>query len=139
MVARPSTGRKNRACPCNARSAFGPVKSPAGRGENLDGRQPLLRALFECGRYWYKGDKWRIHFTHMQSHNSILIDGAGPEKGSEAVDRPMTKGVAITKAFDFARGTFNAPYLQLKGAVAHTRAVVCLLDDRLLARHAYGK
>lgn len=79
--------------------------------------------LVDGGRYWYKGDNWRVYFKSSAAHNVILVDGNGQ---NDAGGGTNLKGRhAIGTAFDFVRAEHATGFGEIK-AVKHARAVVYL-------------
>lgn len=81
--------------------------------------------LVDAGRLYYKNDKWRSHIKSSAAHNTLLIDGAGQNNDVKEFTEPLREDVyQITDAFDYARSTFTAGYIHLKGEATHTRALM---------------
>ncbi|MCK4625302.1 MAG: heparinase II/III-family protein, partial [Phycisphaerae bacterium] len=85
--------------------------------------------LVDSGRYTYvyvgPQRAWHLYFRYSASHNVILIDGHGQNPDQREVSKPMKKdSFAVEAAFDFARGTFEKGYMEVKGQAVHTRAVL---------------
>ncbi|MEL7168786.1 MAG: alginate lyase family protein [Bacteroidota bacterium] len=91
--------------------------------------------LVDTGRWRYvRGDPYLPYFRGSYGHNVVLVDGHGQGPQAEAFDAPITEGVAVTDAYDFALGTFgdrdgetfsreNDGSGPLVGEAVHTRAV----------------
>ena len=85
--------------------------------------------LVDSGRFTYKGDKWRRHFTGTSAHNTVVIDGARQNVGLQKAKKPLTDCFTITPEYDFGRGTHSAGYARVKGLAEHTRYVLYLRDQ----------
>lgn len=82
--------------------------------------------LVDSGRYSYVRDKFWPYFRDSASHNVILIDGKGQKGDVKEWRKPMAGNYTIAPEFDFATGTFDAGYIDLKGKATHSRTVVYL-------------
>lgn len=82
--------------------------------------------LVDGGRFAYRGDlaeKFRAYATGSESHNVLLIDGAGQDAGPRVTTEPLRENAyKITEEFDYAGGSFET-FKGNQGAVQHTRAV----------------
>lgn len=82
--------------------------------------------LVDGGRFAYRGqlaDKFRAYATGSESHNVLLIDGAGQDAGPTTASQPLTQNsYKITDQFDYASGSFDK-FKGLTGAAKHSRAV----------------
>jgi hypothetical protein len=83
--------------------------------------------LVDSGRYSYVRGKFWQYFRGSASHNVILIDGQGQGFDRREWRQPMAN-YRLTPEFDFAKGTFNGGYCNLRGRASHTRAVIYLRD-----------
>jgi len=92
--------------------------------------------LVDGGRYTHEDyfsfdpATWRGYFRSSYSHNVILIDEQGQDKGPTTNQNPMKEGedYLYTSDFDFARGTFDSGYENVEGLAHHTRSVTYLHD-----------
>ena len=82
--------------------------------------------LVDGGRFAYRGevaDKFRKYATGSQSHNVVLIDGAGQDAGPRVTTVPLNENqYRITEQFDYASGSFEN-FRGVAGLGKHTRAV----------------
>ena len=92
----------------------------------LDGAHLYRDLLVDGGRFAYRGDlaeKFRAYATGSESHNVLLIDGAGQDAGPRVTTEPLRENTyKITEEFDYAAGSFET-FKGNQGAVQHTRAV----------------
>ena len=81
--------------------------------------------LVDAGRLYYKPDRWRSFVTGTAAHNTLLIDGQGQRDDRREATQPLDADVyRIAPDLDYARGTFDAGYVDVPGRATHTRAVV---------------
>ena len=81
--------------------------------------------LVDAGRLYYKRDVWRDWIRGTRAHNTLIIDGCEQNGDAKEVDAPLDEGTyVIGKAFDFARSSFTAGYVDLEGEAVHHRAVM---------------
>ncbi|HEY9850326.1 MAG TPA: alginate lyase family protein [Leptolyngbyaceae cyanobacterium] len=82
--------------------------------------------LVDSGRYSYVRDKFWQYFRDSASHNVILIDGKGQKGDVKEWRKPMTGNYTIGPEFDYAQGTFDGGFINIKGKATHSRTVVYL-------------
>jgi hypothetical protein len=81
--------------------------------------------LVDAGRYSYVPGRFRSYFVGSSAHNVILVDGHGQKGTRKEADAPMPgDSYAITNAYDYARGSFQAGFQDVTGEAVHTRAVM---------------
>ncbi|MDY6900671.1 MAG: alginate lyase family protein, partial [Cyanobacteriota bacterium] len=80
--------------------------------------------LVDSGRFRYVRDKFWRYFRESAGHNVILIDGKGQKKDTKQLHKPIKDNCAIAPEFDFAKATYDKGFRNIKGKVAHKRAVV---------------
>lgn len=85
--------------------------------------------LVDSGRYSYVRSKFWHYFRGAASHNVILVEGQGQQADTREAQQPVG-GYALEPEFDFARGTFDRGFTNVKGTAIHKRAIVYL-------RHQY--
>jgi len=83
--------------------------------------------LVDAGRFAYTGDvaaKYGSYAKNSQSHNVIMVDGKGQNKGVEKVDAPADGSTySITKDYDYGSGMVN-DFAGISGTFSHTRSVM---------------
>jgi len=85
--------------------------------------------LVDAGRLYYKRDKWRNFIQSTAAHNTLLIDGRVQQGDVKEVTEPLADNTyQITEAFDYARSSFEAGYIDLEGKATHTRSVMYVRD-----------
>ena len=80
--------------------------------------------LVDSGRFRYLRDQFWPYFRESVGHNVILIDGKGQKTDRKQLYKPIKDDCAITPKFDFAKGTYDKGFRDIKGKATHSRAVV---------------
>ncbi|TGV01810.1 alginate lyase family protein [Flavivirga rizhaonensis] len=82
--------------------------------------------LVDSGRFAYTGEvakKFRAYAIGSASHNVILIDSKGQDRGPSEIKSPLSNDTyKITDEFDFATNSFES-YKGLEGKAKHIRSV----------------
>ena len=88
--------------------------------------------LVDGGRYTHKDyfsfdpTIWRGYFRSSFSHNVFLVDGKGENEGATKAQSALVENVDYihNPKYDYAYGTFNDGYENVKGVAIHSRSLL---------------
>jgi hypothetical protein len=103
--------------------------------------------ILDPGRFTYAG-RWRGYFVSTAAHSTLLVDGAGQDRGSTSrgnwvTDHPLPNRWVTTADFDFAVGSYEDGYGK-NDDVIHVRKVFLarpdywIVTDLLVGRDGYA-